>query len=496
MGRFLSIWFRYLATDWFSLRSPSLKRVPFVLRTSIHGKMIVTSANACAMSQGVIVGMPLADARAIVPGIQVQDDPIDLPAKLLRKLAEWSIRFSPIVSIDLPNGLLIDATGCSHLWGGDENYVQFIVKKLQGRGYDVRVSIADTIGTAWATARYGSAGVVLPGHDLQSLLPLPPESLRVDSEVAGRLHKLGLHKLRDIVSMPRQSLRRRFGAPFIERLEQALGQQIEVLDPVFPPEPFEARLPSMEPIVHATGIKIALEELVQEICTSLEKSQVGLRKALFKCYRVDGKVQELSIATSRPTHHAKHILKLFESKLELVEPGLGLDLFVLAAPVVEEHIPQQEAMWDGQQHLDEVGIAELIDRLASRLGTGAIHKYLPAEHYWPERSYKLASSIHDVPMVEWRAKSRPLYLFKDPEPIEVTAPIPDYPPMLFRYRNQIHKIAKADGPERIEQEWWLQQGQHRDYYQVEDEDGQRYWLFRRGHYHDKSYQWFLHGVFG
>ena len=81
-----------------------------------------------------------------------------------------------------------------------------------------------------------------------------------------------------------------------------------------------------------------------------------------------------------------------------------------------------------------------------------------------------------------------------PEYIEVTAPVPDYPPMLFRYKGKLHKIIKADGPERIEQEWWLQDGQHRDYYAVEDEEGYRYWLFRLGHY-DENYQWFIHGFF-
>ena len=99
-------------------------------------------------------------------------------------------------------------------------------------------------------------------------------------------------------------------------------------------------------------------------------------------------------------------------------------------------------------------------------------------------------------MTTWRVNARrPLQLVPSPEPIEVTAPIPDYPPMLFRYKGKLHKVLKADGPERIEQEWWLQQGQHRDYYCVEDEEGKRYWIFRLGHYDDKSFQWFLHGYY-
>ena len=82
-----------------------------------------------------------------------------------------------------------------------------------------------------------------------------------------------------------------------------------------------------------------------------------------------------------------------------------------------------------------------------------------------------------------------------PEPIEVTVAIPDYPPIHFHYQGKLHRVKKADGPERIEQEWWLQQGLYRDYYNVEDEAGARYWLFRSGHYSAGKPQWFLHGFF-
>jgi protein ImuB len=86
-------------------------------------------------------------------------------------------------------------------------------------------------------------------------------------------------------------------------------------------------------------------------------------------------------------------------------------------------------------------------------------------------------------------------LLPRPERIEVTAPVPDYPPMVFIYKNETHHIKKADGPERIEREWWLDEGPHRDYYQVEDEAGRRYWLFRLGHYLGTASEWYIHGFF-
>ncbi len=68
--------------------------------------------------------------------------------------------------------------------------------------------------------------------------------------------------------------------------------------------------------------------------------------------------------------------------------------------------------------------------------------------------------------------------------------------MLFRCDGVTHKVRRADGPERIEREWWMDKGEHRDYYQVEDEQGRRYWLFRSGHYdQNEKKQWYLHGYF-
>lgn len=495
--RFVSIWFRHLTTDWFSIRQPKLKGLPFVLRASSHGRMVVMATNAAAERKGVHAGMVLADARAIVPGLQVLDDRPDLPEKLLKRLAEWCIRFTPVAAVDLPDGLFLDATGCSHLWGGDHSYLSDIVRKLNARGYDVTAAMADTPGVAWAVARFGKdSPVVAPGSLVDALLSLPPEALRLEEDTVARLHKLGLRRIGQFIHMPRTSLRRRFGQHLITCLDRALGHAMEIIEPVKPPEPYQERLPCLEPILTAKGIEIALRQLLLTLCLRLRQEQKGLRAAVFKGYRVDGKVEQVEIATNRPSHHVEHLFKLFELRLTTIAPGLGIDLFTLEARNVEEHYPVQEKMWEGSGGLDDIRLSELIDRLTARTGMKCIRRYIPDEHYWPERSAKPVSSLQEKATTMWRTdRLRPLQLLPVPERIEVTAPIPDYPPMLFRYRGKLHKVARADGPERIEQEWWIQQGQHRDYYRVEDEDGNRYWLFRAGHYHDETYQWYLHGFF-
>jgi len=495
--RYLSIWFRHLKTDWFTIRQPQLNNVPFVLRSSSHGRMLIVAANNAAEANGIFLGMALADARVILPDLSVLDDMPDLPDKLLGRFAEWCIRFAPIVAIDPPDGLLLDVTGCSHLWGGDQSYVAEVVRKLNARGYDVRVAMADTIGVAWGVARFGKEPLAIEaGKHIEALLTLPPEALRLEVAAIDLLHKLGLHQINQFIRMSRTSLRRRLGQHFIMRLDMALGQEIETIKPVLPPEPYQERLPCMEPIITAVGIEIALEELLKALCLRLRQEQKGLRSAAFKGYRVDGKVEQIDIGTNRPSHNERHLFKLFEIKLSTIEPALGIELFSLEAQNVEDYYPQQEKMWGSSDGLEDPRLSELLDRLAGKIGSEAINRYVPEEHYWPERSFRQASSLDEKLTTSWRTdKLRPLQLLAIPERIEVTAPIPDYPPMLFRRKGKLHQIVKADGPERIEQEWWIQQGQHRDYYRVEDEEGHRYWIFRLGHYHDKIFQWFIHGFY-
>jgi len=255
------------------------------------------------------------------------------------------------------------------------------------------------------------------------------------------------------------------------------------------------RLPCLDPIVTATGIEIALERLLEKVCKRLHDEQKGLRQAEFKGYRVDGRMVQIAVQTNRPSLNVHHLLKLFKIKVHEIEPGLGIELFSLEASGVEDHYPVQEKMWESCDGLEDVRVSELIDRLTGRDGIHAV-RYMPDEHYWPERSIKPALSVHEKLSAPWIVeKLRPLQLLAMPSKIDVTAPIPDYPPMVFRHSGKVHRIIKADGPERIEQEWWLQQGDHRDYYRVEDEEGNRYWIFRLGHYNDKSYQWYIHGFF-
>jgi protein ImuB len=227
----------------------------------------------------------------------------------------------------------------------------------------------------------------------------------------------------------------------------------------------------------------------------LEKEGKGLRTCVFKCYRIDGNIQQIGIGTVHPSRNVEHLFKLFEIKIPTIEPDLGIELFLLEAPVVEDVPAIQEAFWSNVMNSDK-GVVELLDRLVGKVGIQAVHRYLPDEHYWPERSIKPAASLEEKPVTAWREHlPRPLHLLPSPELIDVAVALPDYPPAHFNYKGKLHNIRKADGPERIEQEWWLQEGLYRDYYCVEDEAGARYWLFRLGSYSSGEPKWFIHGFF-
>ncbi|WP_353196534.1 DNA polymerase Y family protein [Parapedobacter defluvii] len=496
--RFASIWFRHLTADWLALRRPALRNMSFVLAEPVHGRMVITAANALAETQGIHAGMVVADAKAAVPDLQVIDHPPGLTEKLLEALGLWCIRYTPAVAVAPPDGLILDTTGCTHLWGGERPYLKEIVTRLRDKGYDVRMAIAGTIGTARAVAHYGKAELIIDsGAERNALSPLPPAALRLESDAVQRLRKLGLHTIGSFMSMPRTALRRRFGPELVEKLEQALGQADEYIQPLRPIPPYTERLPCLDPIRTATGIEIAIQRLLEVLCKRLAGEGKGLRQAVLRCYRVDGKMVQVAIRTSSPTAHAAHIFKLFALKIPQIEPALGIELFLMEASKIEDADPVQHALWGGMPGPEDAALAELLDKLAGKTGIHKVSRYLPDEHHWPERSYRLAVSIGEKPVTTWRTdQPRPTRLLAKPEPIEVSAPVPDYPPMLFRYKGELHPIRKADGPERIEREWWMDKEERRDYYQVEDEDGRRYWLFRSGHYADgQPQQWFLHGFF-
>src|SRR5690606_12680853 len=146
--RYAVLWFPFLLTDWYTKHNPQLVDIPFVFALPVRGRMCVSAVNPSAARFGVTANMVVADARAAIPQLEVLQDKPLRKEKLLKSMGLWCMRYTPIVSMDTAGYLILDITGCAHLWGGEKAYLQEIHLQLKQRGYEVRIGIASTIGAA------------------------------------------------------------------------------------------------------------------------------------------------------------------------------------------------------------------------------------------------------------------------------------------------------------------------------------------------------------
>lgn len=497
--RYISIWFKHLLTDWLARQKPEVKDKPFVLCTPERGAVIIMAANALAEQAGAVRGMSLADARAIAPELLHFDFEPDRAQKILTAMADWCQRFSPLCGLHVPDGLWIDMTGGAQLFGGERKLLRDMVLSFQSFGYDARAALADTPGGAWAIARFGRKQPIIPPSALRdALASLPPSALRLSQDTAVSLRSLGIRTIADLYKIPRASLSRRFGAEIVLRMGQALGDLEEPLTSQQQAPEYSARLHFPEGISTPESLAKVLHRLMDDLCAQMNVKGCGLRECVLQAFRLDGTAGHVGIGTGKPSRNTKHLLKLFEEKLPTLDPGPGIETFILSAPKTELVVTAQNGMgMEADNYFHDENLPELVDRLAGRLGVERIYGVAPRESHWPERAVKILRPLEEKPANDWVLdKERPVMLLARPEPIEVMAPVPDDPPMLFRRKGALHRIRLSEGPERIEAEWWLKSGELRDYYRLEDEQGNRYWVFRYGHYKpEEKSQWFLHGFF-
>ncbi|MFC3079265.1 DNA polymerase Y family protein [Phenylobacterium terrae] len=477
---------------------------PFALIETVRGVRKVAAVDAAAARLGLYPGQKGTDALALVPELVLADVEPEADQRALTALVDWCVRFSPAVAAAPPDGLVLDVAGLAHLWGGEAALVADFQGRLARNGLSFRCAIADTPGAAWALAHFGKDGTIAPpGGQAGLLAPLPPAALRLEPEVAAQLERLGLKRLEQIFALPRAPFAKRFGAEALTRLDQALGRAEEALAFRRPPTPWFARLAFAEPISAPEDLARVAFDVAEKLCARLEREGQGARRFELAFHRLDGQAVPLRIGLSVAGRDAGRIARLFAPKLETVDPGFGIEVVTLAAEGVEAMTARQ-ARLDSARDAED-GLAPLIDRLANRLGEDRVWKAVPVESHVPELAVGRAEPLAQPPeAAPWDPeRPRPVRLFRRPEPIEAMAPIPDDPPVQFRWRGRLRRVRRAEGPERIGEEWWKRPIEEaapsrvRDYYRVEDEDGARYWLFRAGLYEPgQPAKWWLHGLFG
>jgi len=376
-----------------------------------------------------------------------------------------------------------------------------ILAFLRRLGFTARIAVAGTIGAAHALARFGAAPLILcpSGREADALAPLPLAALRVEERARIAAIRLGIERVGDLIAMPRAPLQRRFGADFLARLDQALGRRAEPFAPIVPEEPLCVLLRFLEPIATAEAIEEASGEAVRRLIPALAEAGLGVRRLTFLCTRVDNGEQKVTVSLARATRDGAHLHRLLVAKIETIEPGFGLERIRLVAARVEPLGPQPIAGGMAGK-TSPPALAFLIDRLATRLGARRVHRLTALESDVPERSVARAGPLDAVsPWPDW---PRPVRLLVPSEPVEqILSELPDGAPARFKWRGRSYRVAAADGPERIYGEWWRKAGERdavRDYFQIEEEGGARFWLYRRGDGDDPAtgdLSWHMHGLF-
>jgi len=461
-------------------------------------------AAACpeARALGIVPGMTLAKARVLVRGLDVRPADRGGDAAWLDRLGLFAARrWTPRAAVSGPDGLWLDLTGVAHLFGGEEVLCRRILAFCRRLGFTARIAVAGSLGAAHALARFGGRPLLLcpEGSEADLLAPMPLAALRLEEEVLSAAHRLGLERIGELVAMPRAPLQRRFGETLLLRLDQALGRAPEPFEPIVPEEPPAVLLRFLEPIASAEAIAEASGEAVRRLVPLLTEAGLGVRRLVLLCERVDNAVQPVLVSLARATRDGAHLHKLLCAKIETIEPGFGIERLRLVAARVEPLAAQPiEGELAGQRPAPD--LATLVDRLAARLGTRRVHRLGAVESDLPERSVRAVGPL-DAPE-SWPHWPRPVRLLHPPEPVDkVMAPLPDGPPRRFVWRGRRYEVAAADGPERLYGEWWRherEQAAVRDYFQVEDESGARFWLFRRGDGEDPAtgdLGWHMHGLF-
>lgn len=498
MRRVISLYLPTWPTDRIRRRLKPPIDKPLVTVQKTGSQRIVQAACSVAQGLGLRIGMPLAEAKILVPGLQVFHVSPEEDEAALQKLARWAIGYSPVVALDPPDGLWIDIAGVAHLFGNEEKLLQDLTQRLNRQGIEARTSIADVPGAAWAVARYGNGGIVPTGKTEDAIAPLSVRALRLPFDTFSALNRLGIERIRQLSAMPRAPLVRRFGQNVALRLDQAMGHAFEPISPLIPKETAIATLAFAEPIGRLGDIKDVVRSLSEKICMQLAARGEGARRIDLIFRRVDQKGAALRIGTSKATRDHVHLARLFDERIETVDPGFGIEEIVLMASKVEPLADIQMQAGDvTDSDAEQHDISHLVDRLGARVGGHKVYRLTPVETFAPERMVRKIPALAPPQGSQWPGNlPKPTRLLDPPEHVAAMALLPDHPPAFFVWRKIRHKVAKADGPDRISPEWWKgdKGSAARDYYRIETIQGSRFWIFRDAPASEGG-RWWMHGFF-
>ncbi len=435
--------------------------------------------------------MALADARARVPELAAFPHDPAADRALLLWLVEACERYTPTVAAAGDTTLALDLTGCLDA----EGIARDLAVRLARRGLQARLAHAATPDAALALARFG----------VDDAANLPVAALGLGDEAHLALARAGLRTIGDLAARPRAPLAARFGRELPLRLARLLEEEDRRITPHRPPPAVWAEQRFAEPMATTSPLLEVIERLALDLEGQLARRGAGGRRFDAALFRTDGHIARLSVACGRPLRDPPAIRALFAERLESLadplDPGLGYDMVRLAAPLVEPLDAEQPDL--AGEDAAKADLAPLLDRLRVRFGVNSVSRFRPRDEHLPEHA--AARAPPEAGPFAWPSPEpgepplRPLFLYDPPQRVTVIAEVPDGPPRRFGWRGRQHRVVRHEGPERIAYPWWKHPDGHgptRDYYRVEDDAGQRFWLFRHGLYSENGNpQWYVHGLF-
>ncbi|MCD2175913.1 Y-family DNA polymerase [Rhizobium sp. C4] len=487
--------------SWRSAGRP--EHPPVAISARIRNAMRLCALDELAARVGLRIGQGVAEARACLPELDVIEADPNADLRLLESLADWCGRYTPLVALHGDKALFLDVTGCCHLFGGERALFDDLAARLFHMGFEARLAISATPGLSYAMALSGRQQVLPTGEEAAMLRGLPLAALRLEIAVLDGLAQAGLKRAGDIMDLPRAPLARRFGPAVLTRLDQALGREGEPVSPRLPVAALSAERQLAEPVTGEEDILALAEHLAGNLEETLTQRGLGGLNFALTLYRVDGKVVSITVRSPAPLKTAARIAGLFRERLAAIhddfDAGYGFETVRLAVLVTGPLAPTQPDFASAGR--SDLSLDDFVGKVEARLGGGVIRVPVLNESHVPERASALAPySRDDSPQRPgWPARLRPMRLFAHPEPVEAIAEVPEGPPITFRWRRTFHRVSRAEGPERIEAEWWIdgEAASPRDYFRIEDQGGRRFWLYREGLYGVGALppRWFMHGVF-
>jgi protein ImuB len=401
------------------------------------------------------------------------------------------------------NSLFLDLTGCQRVFHGIQNLLRQIKSSLLRLKITNRLAVAPTPGAAWALAYAGKDGAIVDSSQLlSSLFPLPLRSLRIGQEIAGTLHHLGIETIGQLMELPRETLPSRFGKSLLDRLDQALGRLNEPLTPLVPFVAVQARMDFDGSVESLETLWIVFKELIGRIVADLTNRGCGARQIEIDFPRQNAGPVRKTLQLSRPTRDPVNLFNLIRCATEKLETDDGFLGVHLKVPLFERLDHEQIALLEHEQYAGQRELEGLIERLRIRMGTAAVVQPTLVESHVPELAYAFdragpcrpGPERHAPALLESISSNRPLHLLT--EPVEVHAMVSpshdrDGHPILFNHKGTVHDLKYAVGPERIAGRWWDGRPKTRDYFDVENGDGKRFWIFRVM----ETGRWYLHGFF-